>query len=174
MKLRGLVHNSYIHVSVSDLYILRISHDCGNWERSRAVSFLGIHKSDLLWSAFVTLIAFSFLQTDTLPEENRSGDGNSSTRKKVALFLSQLNCTLLQEGAKAKFAKDLFRKKPKIDFSIFTNTVRYRDKFLFMLFSKKLFLFPVGCTRNPDPVRDRNHFAGSNSAFRACRSVSEI
>ncbi len=26
-------------------------HECGNWERSRAVSFLGIHKSDLLCNA---------------------------------------------------------------------------------------------------------------------------
>ncbi len=26
-------------------------HECGNWERGRAVSFLGIHKSDLVCSA---------------------------------------------------------------------------------------------------------------------------
>ncbi len=26
-------------------------HECGNWERSRAVSFLGMHKQDLLCSA---------------------------------------------------------------------------------------------------------------------------
>ncbi len=71
MKLRGLVPNSYIHVTVSDLYIPRISKiggnpaewsweyinplqikECGNWERGHAVSFLGIHKSDLLWSVY--------------------------------------------------------------------------------------------------------------------------
>jgi hypothetical protein len=28
-------------------------HECGNWERGRAASFLGIHKSDLLCSANV-------------------------------------------------------------------------------------------------------------------------
>jgi hypothetical protein len=38
MKLRGLVLNSYIHVSVRDF---------GNWEQGRTVSFLGTHKSDL-------------------------------------------------------------------------------------------------------------------------------
>jgi hypothetical protein len=41
MKLRGLVTNSYIHVSVSSQ--LR---EFGNWGRGRTVSFLGIHKSD--------------------------------------------------------------------------------------------------------------------------------
>jgi hypothetical protein len=51
MKLRGLVPHSYIHVYVSDLYIPRIGlpweyincsqiHECENWERGRAVSFL--------------------------------------------------------------------------------------------------------------------------------------
>ncbi len=63
MKLRRLVPNFYIHVSVSDLYILMMvhifccivfvnrsweyinrsqTHECGNWERGGAVSFLGI------------------------------------------------------------------------------------------------------------------------------------
>jgi hypothetical protein len=70
MKLWGLVPNSYIHVSVSDLYIpiigmpilmqqyrwtdrgnIKIAHrymcvEIGNWERGHAVSFLGIHKLD--------------------------------------------------------------------------------------------------------------------------------
>jgi hypothetical protein len=64
-KLRGLVPNSYIHVSGSDLYIpsskiggpivgiykSREVHECGNWEQGRAVSFLGTHKSDLVCSA---------------------------------------------------------------------------------------------------------------------------
>jgi hypothetical protein len=60
MKLRSLVPNVLIHVSVNDLYIPSIGppillqqnmqidpdtvqiHECRNWERSRAVSFLGI------------------------------------------------------------------------------------------------------------------------------------
>jgi hypothetical protein len=47
MKLRGLVPYSYIHVSVSDLYISTIGlpillnrsqiHECRNWERGRSV-----------------------------------------------------------------------------------------------------------------------------------------
>jgi hypothetical protein len=64
MKLRGLIPNFYIHISVSDLYISRMGlpillqpqiHECGNWEtehynslleiQSRTVSFLAIHKS---------------------------------------------------------------------------------------------------------------------------------
>jgi hypothetical protein len=60
MKLHSLVPNSFIHVSVSDLYIARIDppfllqrHECGNWERGRAVSILGIHKSDLFCSAYI-------------------------------------------------------------------------------------------------------------------------
>jgi hypothetical protein len=71
-KLRGLVPNFYIHIYVSDLYIPRIGqqtqyskisgpivgiytrksltvtvHECRNWERGRAVSFLGIFVSNL-------------------------------------------------------------------------------------------------------------------------------
>jgi hypothetical protein len=72
IKLRCLVPNFHIHVSVGDLYIptigppillqqnrwiiLRIYTvnpsqipECKNWERGRAVSFLGIHKSDLVY-----------------------------------------------------------------------------------------------------------------------------
>jgi hypothetical protein len=57
MKLSGLIPNSHIHISVSDLYIPRIGHRYMNVEigrqnsiillwkyRGRAVSFLGIHK----------------------------------------------------------------------------------------------------------------------------------
>ncbi len=86
IKLRGLVFpqqnynvlslNFNIHVSVSDLYISRISlprvfcccqidttilgtycinrsqiHDCRNWDWGHAVSFLGIHKSGFWYSA---------------------------------------------------------------------------------------------------------------------------
>jgi hypothetical protein len=68
MNLRVLVPNSYIHVSVSyspictpillqkngwtDRGNISIAQDteCGNWERGRAISFLGIHKSDLVCS----------------------------------------------------------------------------------------------------------------------------
>ncbi len=56
MKLCGFVPNFHIHVSVSDLYIriylsseyinLSQIQERGNWEQGRAVSFLGIHKSD--------------------------------------------------------------------------------------------------------------------------------
>jgi hypothetical protein len=64
--------NSYIHISVSDLYILMIgmpillqknmvgrtwkyidrsqTHECGNWDCGRAISFLGIHKFKFLYS----------------------------------------------------------------------------------------------------------------------------
>jgi hypothetical protein len=78
MKLDGLVPNLYIHVSVSDLYIPTIGlpiflqrnrwtwdhincsqiHECGNWERGRAVPFLGIHKSDLVCSAPIPSLVF--------------------------------------------------------------------------------------------------------------------
>ena len=102
--------------------------------------------------------AFPFLQTDTLPEENRSGDGNSSTRKKVALFLSQLNCTLLQEGAEAKLAKDLFSKKPYIDFSISKKLSDIATNFLFIYFFSKILLFfqlsisKIRIPSDPDPA----------------------
>jgi hypothetical protein len=53
MKLRGLVPYSYIHVSLSDLHIPTIGqiHECRNWERGHAVTFLGILKSDPVCSA---------------------------------------------------------------------------------------------------------------------------
>ncbi len=82
MKLCGLSPNSYIHVSVSDLCIptfgLRIFccccrkiggpsweyiksltqiHECGNWDKGHAVSFLGVHKSDFLCSEGLSKIA---------------------------------------------------------------------------------------------------------------------
>jgi hypothetical protein len=69
MKLRGLILNSYIHVSVSDLYIPRISlpiwleqnrqtdpgnikncsqiHECGNWETENYNSVLKIMNLDV-------------------------------------------------------------------------------------------------------------------------------
>jgi hypothetical protein len=31
-KLRGLSPNSYIHATVSDLYIRSQTHECGNWD----------------------------------------------------------------------------------------------------------------------------------------------
>jgi hypothetical protein len=75
MKLHGLIPNFNIHVPVNDFYIPRIGlpillqqntvggpilweyinrsqiHECGNWERSRPVSFLTVHISELLCSA---------------------------------------------------------------------------------------------------------------------------
>ncbi len=77
MKLRDLVPNAYIHVSVSDLYFPRSAclwgrgcskiggpivgiykssqiHECENWEWGSSVSFLGIHKSDLFYNVFST------------------------------------------------------------------------------------------------------------------------
>jgi hypothetical protein len=68
MKLRDLIPNSYIHVFVCDFYIYMQQnrwtrlweyinrsqiHECGSWEQGRAVSFLGIHKSDLVCSAYL-------------------------------------------------------------------------------------------------------------------------
>jgi hypothetical protein len=73
MKLRGLLPNFYIHVSVIDLCIPMIGphtqcskiggsivgiykpltvHACRNWERGRAVSFLGVFVSNFWYSAF--------------------------------------------------------------------------------------------------------------------------
>ncbi len=51
MELRGLFASFYSHVSESDLYIPTIGPPIlPNWERGRAVSFLGIHESDLVCS----------------------------------------------------------------------------------------------------------------------------
>jgi hypothetical protein len=69
MNLRGLVPNFYIHVSVRDFndpyfsvlrlrtyrkkYINRSQiHECRNWKRDRAVSFLEIFFSNFRYSAF--------------------------------------------------------------------------------------------------------------------------
>jgi len=72
MKLRGLLPNICIHVSVNDLYIPTIGpaiflycicgpivginssqiHECRDWERGRAVSFLEIFVSNFRYSAF--------------------------------------------------------------------------------------------------------------------------
>ncbi len=70
MKLRGLVPNFHIHVTVSDLYSHNRStyfaagrptvgifnrshkHEFGNWEWGRAVSFLGIFVSNFRYSVF--------------------------------------------------------------------------------------------------------------------------
>ncbi len=64
-ELRGLSPNFHTHVSLSDLYIpysaagkyvdrsweyIKHSqtHECGNWDRGRAIPFLGIHKCDFV------------------------------------------------------------------------------------------------------------------------------
>jgi hypothetical protein len=77
----------HIHVSVSNLYILRIGlpillqpitvnrpsweyinrsqkHECRNWERGRAVEFLGIHKLD-----WYSVAAFCVCRCDENPED---------------------------------------------------------------------------------------------------------
>jgi hypothetical protein len=75
MKLRGLVPNFYIHVSVSDLYIPTIGpqtqystlggpimeiknrsqiHECRNWERGRTTTFLRIFVSNFRYSVTQT------------------------------------------------------------------------------------------------------------------------
>ncbi len=60
MKLRGFVPNSYIHVSVNDRYINRSQiHECRNCERGRAVSFLGIHKTDLVCKRTVATLTLA-------------------------------------------------------------------------------------------------------------------
>jgi hypothetical protein len=73
MKLRGLVPKFHIHVSASVYIFIRSVayfatkyvdrsweyvnrsqiHECGNWERGRAVSFLEIDKSDLVGSVYI-------------------------------------------------------------------------------------------------------------------------
>ncbi len=77
MKLRGLIPNFYIHVSVRNLYIFPRSvrlfcciafrdqswdyinhsqiHECRNWEGGCAVSFLGICVSNFRDGAFAVL-----------------------------------------------------------------------------------------------------------------------
>jgi hypothetical protein len=72
IKLRGLSHNFHIHISVSDLYSptigpptfleqnrqtdcigkIKSKYECMNWERGRAVSFLGIFVSNFCYSDF--------------------------------------------------------------------------------------------------------------------------
>jgi hypothetical protein len=60
IKLRGLVPNFHIHVSVSNLNIPMIGphilmqqiHECRYWERGRAVSFLGIFVSIFRYSVY--------------------------------------------------------------------------------------------------------------------------
>jgi hypothetical protein len=77
MKLRGLVPNFWIYVSVVDLYIPTIGppimqysvcgpivgiyersqiHECKNWERGRAVSILEIFVSYFRYSKFVVCL----------------------------------------------------------------------------------------------------------------------
>jgi hypothetical protein len=98
--------------------------------------------------ATLFLYCIFFFQTDTLPEENRSGDGNSSTRKKVAQFLSQLNCTLLQEGAEAKFAKQYVSQKALNRFQLtFSKKLSDIATNFVSFFLIKRSLFQVGCIR---------------------------
>jgi hypothetical protein len=87
MKLCGLVPTFCIHISVSDLYIPKISpptllfafvdrswdyihrsqiHECRNWERGRAVSFLGIFVSNFQYSVFAVHV--NRLTIGSIPE----------------------------------------------------------------------------------------------------------
>jgi hypothetical protein len=84
MKLRGQVHNFYIHLSVNDFYIpmsVRLFavlvwrslirsleyinrsqiQECRNWKQGSAVSFLGIFVSNFWYSAFAVYCTFSHL-----------------------------------------------------------------------------------------------------------------
>jgi hypothetical protein len=113
MELHGLVSNFYIHVSVSDLYIPKIGpqtqfckiggptmgiylncsqiHECRNWERGSAVSFLGIFGSHFLYSELSVLCTVystdhsSCLLRKLLPHpaSSRTGPGLSRTTSNV-------------------------------------------------------------------------------------------
>ncbi len=57
--MRGLIPNFHINVYVSDLYIPRSTphirshtHECGNWDRGRAIPFLGLFVSNLRYCVF--------------------------------------------------------------------------------------------------------------------------
>ncbi len=63
LNLQGLIPTSPIHVSVSDIYIPRIGlpilllvHECRNWKRGRAVSFLGIFVCNFPYSFFAVIL----------------------------------------------------------------------------------------------------------------------
>jgi hypothetical protein len=77
-----MVGRSWEYINRSHKY------ECGNWERGSAVSFLGIHKSDLIYSAVdvsampacVTLYKV-FLSTSRMtPHANNTVDARLSVR----------------------------------------------------------------------------------------------
>jgi len=99
MKLCGLVPTFCIHISVSDLYIPKISpptllfafvdrswdyihrsqiHECRNWERGRAVSFLGIFVSNFQYSVFAVHV--NRLTIGSIPELGSSSPPCSWTQ----------------------------------------------------------------------------------------------
>ncbi len=90
-ELRGYSPNSYIHVSVSDLYTVfpwlvclfccrkicgpnvriyrSVTDTCENWDWDRAILFLGIHKSKFLCSAVTFLLCKSASMGDIIVEK---------------------------------------------------------------------------------------------------------
>ncbi len=92
MKLRGLIPTSHIHVSVSDKYIPRIGlpilllvHECRNWKRGRAVSFLGTFVCNFPYSFFAVLLnrMGHFQEKDKRQWQSLSGSWRISWRKLV-------------------------------------------------------------------------------------------
>jgi hypothetical protein len=61
IKMRGLLPNSYIHEIAIHIPAITQIHECGHWQRGRAVTFLGIHTSDLVCSVYLELCDRSFL-----------------------------------------------------------------------------------------------------------------
>jgi hypothetical protein len=72
-----------------------LKHECGNWERGRAVSFLGIHESDLLCSVHsiceVTRSTCNFRKT-VIPQSCEAGDKKKLKRPlSICNFLARLH-----------------------------------------------------------------------------------
>jgi hypothetical protein len=102
MKLRCFVPSFYIRVSLSELYISMIGspillqqnrwtdigiHECGNWEWGCAVSFLGIHKSDLVCSEAHFSVWFTMPKLTAAPVK----------KYEHAVSLNLLHCFLFKE-----------------------------------------------------------------------------
>ncbi len=104
-----------------------------------------MHKSDHLCSAFVTLIAFPFYRRTHCLKRTGPGTGTVLRGRKWRSSCPSSTAPSYRKERKRNLRNGLFVcKKPKIDFSIFTKTVRYRDTFLIMLFSKFFSFFQWG------------------------------
>ncbi len=119
MRLGCLVRNFHIHESVSNLHIRMIVRlfccskiggsivgiyklltdlgECGNWERGRAVSFLGIHKSDLVCSACGLQCRLIYYVRSSRLHFNYS-TCRMRMRLLVQLLTLLLGCTLAEKG----------------------------------------------------------------------------